>query len=298
MWEIMKTWGSKIILFSTTLVLFILPLEVHSWGFFAHKHINYHAVFLLPPSLIGFYKKNIGYIASHAVDPDKRRYAIKEEAPRHYIDLDHYNKDKDTLPHRWSDAIKQYSEDSLMAYGIVPWWIMVMKARLTKAFQERDVLQILKTSADIGHYIADAHVPLHANSNHNGQKTEQHGIHGLWESRLPELFAQQSYDLWLGKAQYLSDPASFIWTRVYESAAASDSVLAIEKQLSQGVDSDLRFSYELRNGKMERQFARTYSTTYHVQLNGMVERRMRDAIYAVACFWYSAWIDAGQPSLK
>ena len=29
----------------------------------------------------------------------------------------------------------------------------------------------------------------------------------------------------------------------------------------------------------------------------MVERRMRQSIYAVACFWYTAWIDAGQPDL-
>jgi hypothetical protein len=38
----------------------------------------------------------------------------------------------------------------------------------------------------LGHYIGDAHVPLHTTSNYNGQKTNQHGIHGLWESRIPE----------------------------------------------------------------------------------------------------------------
>lgn len=30
----------------------------------------------------------------------------------------------------------------------------------------------------------------------------------------------------------------------------------------------------------------------------MVERRMQQSIYSVACFWYTAWVDAGQPSLK
>lgn len=294
----MKTWVSKYFFFSVFIFLFILPSEGNAWGFFAHRYINYHAVFLLPPSLVGFYKTHIRYLSSHAVDADKRRYAIKEEAPRHYIDLDHYKGIRDRIPHRWTDAVGQFSEDSLLAYGIVPWWILVMKSRLTKAFQEKDVSSILKLSADIGHYIADAHVPLHANSNHNGQKTEQHGIHGLWESRLPELFAEHSYDLLLGKAVYFNDPASFIWERIYESAASSDTVLMIEKQLSQLVDSDLRFSYELRNGKMERQYARTYAESYHAQLNGMVERRMRDAVLAVASFWYSAWVDAGQPTLK
>lgn len=32
-------------------------------------------------------------------------------------------------------------------------------------------------------------------------------------------------------------------------------------------------------------------------LKGMIERRMRAAMYAVASFWYTAWVDAGQPSL-
>ncbi len=29
----------------------------------------------------------------------------------------------------------------------------------------------------------------------------------------------------------------------------------------------------------------------------MVERRMRQSIFAVASFWYTAWINAGQPDL-
>src|SRR5690606_11742694 len=50
-------------------------------------------VFTLPPEMIKFYKKNIEYITEHAVDPDKRRYAVEGEAPRHYIDIDHYAED-------------------------------------------------------------------------------------------------------------------------------------------------------------------------------------------------------------
>ena len=29
----------------------------------------------------------------------------------------------------------------------------------------------------------------------------------------------------------------------------------------------------------------------------MVERRMRKAIEAIGCFWYTAWVDAGHPEL-
>jgi hypothetical protein len=248
--------------------------------------------------MIGFYKSHIRYLADHATDPDKRRYAVAEEAPRHYIDMDHYENNVQLLPKKWEEAVAQYSEDSLQAHGIAPWWIMVMQGRLKKAFEARDPNMILKTSADIGHYIADVHVPLHASSNHNGQKTEQHGIHGFWESRLPELYAEKEYDLLIGKAGYLANPAQLIWQRVQESALASDSVLKMEKQLSLRVPSDQRFSYEIRNGMVMRQYSSSYALQYHRKLNGMVERRMRSAIHGVASFWLSAWIDAGQPDLS
>ena len=88
-------------------------------------------------------------------------------------------------------AVARYGEDSLQRYGIVPWWTLLMHRRLTGAFKERDGAQILKLSAEIGHYLADLHVPLHASSNHNGQLTGQAGIHGFWESRIPELLAER-----------------------------------------------------------------------------------------------------------
>lgn len=269
---------------------------VYSWGFFGHRFINHHAVFLLPPQMYAFYKKHIVYLSDHATDPDKRRYAISEEGPRHYIDMDRYG--SVPPPKNWEDAVALYTSDSLQAHGIAPWWIMVMQARLKKAFAACSAADILKLSADIGHYIADAHVPLHASSNHNGQKTDQLGIHGFWESRLPEMFAQREYDMLLGRASYLNDPAAFIWQRVAESAAAADTVLLLEKQLSRQTKPSSRFSYENRNGQVIRQYASVYASRYHSRLRGMVERRMRQSVYAIASFWFTAWVDAGQPDLS
>ena len=51
-------------------------------------------------------------------------------------------------------------------------------------------------------------------------------------------------------------------------------------------------------GKVVRQYSASYSKAYQDRLNGMVERRMRQAIFAVASFWFTAWVNAGQPSLK
>jgi hypothetical protein len=173
-----------------------------------------------------------------------------------------------------------------------------MLRRLTNAFEAKDQLSILKLSAELGHYISDAHVPLHACTNYNGKLTGQDGIHGFWESRIPELFAEKGYDFFIGKASFIEKPGEFIWNRVLESGAAADSVLKTEAVLNARFAPDKKYAFEERAGKVIRQYSTAYSKAYSDMLNGMVERRMRQSIYAVACFWYTAWINAGQPDLR
>jgi hypothetical protein len=270
-----------------------------SWGFFAHRKINYYSVFLLPPELVRFYKPQIDFISEHAVDPDKRRYILPEEGPRHFMDMDKYGRfPYDSIPHKWEDAVKRFTENTLKKYGIVPWWIDVMQKRLTAAFKEKDVRKILKLSAEIGHYIADAHVPLHANSNHNGQFTDQKGIHAFWESRIPELLADNGWDFFIGKAEYIPNPSAYIWKRIGESGAAADTVLQLEKELSRSFPSSQKFSFEERNGLIIRQYSSAFSKAYDEKLKGMIQRRMRLSIYSIASFWYTAWVNAGQPPLS
>lgn len=282
-----------------SLIFLLFFQHAFCWGFYGHQKINYYAVFLLPPEMLVFYKQNIQFLSEHAVDPDKRRYAVAEEGPRHYIDIDRYGVYPFTnLPRRWDSAVAKFGEDTLQAHGVVPWWVQVMKVRLTNAFKEKDANKILKLSAEIGHYIADAHVPLHASSNHDGQHTDQKGIHGFWESRIPELLAEKEWDFFIGKAEYLKNTQDFIWQRVLESALAADTVLKVEKVLSAKFSPDQRFSFEPRNGVVQRQYSSAYSMAYNTRLNGMIERRMRQSIYAVASFWFTAWVDAGQPDLS
>ncbi len=279
--------------------LLLISEQCFCWGFYGHRKINYLAVFLLPPDMIGFYKTHIDFLSEHSVDPDKRRYAIPEEGPRHYIDIDHYGTyPYSELPHNYDSAVAKFSADTVHAYGIVPWWVQTMLWRLTNAFKEKNQVKILKLSAEIGHYIADAHVPLHASHNHNGQFTNQNGIHGFWESRVPELLAEKEFDFWIDKAEHIKNPGQYMWTRVLESAAAADTVLRFEKELTQSFPADQKYSFENRNGITIRTYSTSFTTTYNNKLNGMVERRMRQSIFAVASFWYTAWVNAGQPDLK
>lgn len=272
-----------------------------TWGFFGHKRINRIAVFTLPPEMFGFYKEHLEYITDHAVDPDMRRYAVEGEAQCHYIDLDHYYKPGENpfeiIPRKWNDAVKKYSEDTLQAYGIVPWHIQNMKFKLQKAFETKNVDLILKYSSDIGHYIADSHVPLHTTENYNGQLTGQKGIHGLWESRLVELNAED-YDYFVGKGKYIKNVLDFTWENIKASHLALDSVLRIEKEITSYFPSDRKYSYEQKGNTNISVYSKEFCDEYHKRLNNMVERRLKAAILAVGSIWYTAWVDAGQPDLS
>lgn len=354
------------------------------WGFWGHRRLNRTAVFTLPPEMIVFYKKNLEYITEHAVDPDKRRYATRHEAVRHYIDIDHWGTYPfPEVPRDWTEALmkftevgvvdangdttllhrdttasqqvlislktkggalqvpyqsdyktyflqeimsqyyeeewklscdtlgmlfglppgsidceKAYAVDHFSEYGIVPYHLPMMQRRLTAAFRNRDVPNILRISAEFGHYIGDAHVPLHTTENYNGQLTDQVGIHAFWESRIPELFADKEYDYFVGKAEYISNPKDYYWDVVLASHQLVDSVLQIERALSETFPEDKQYCYEERLGRTIRTQCREYADAYQQRMQGMVEDRMRATILSIGSAWYTAWVDAGQPDLN
>lgn len=279
------------------LSLLCVVILCSSWGFFAHKRINQLAIFTLPEGMIGFYKSNHKYITEHAVDPDKRRYADTAEGPRHYLDVENYEDNIDSIPEKWNDAVNKYGAKKIAENGMVPWQIQRTYYNLVRAFKERDSLRILRYSADLGHYVADAHVPLHTTRNHNGQYTNQAGIHGFWESRVPELFAKD-YNLLAGKAVYLENPLKEAWKIVKKSHSMVDTVLNFEAKLNASFPADQKYDFSMRGKTVVKQYSVAYTKAYQDMMKGMVERQMRSAILKVGCFWFSAWVDAGQPELR
>ena len=275
----------------------LLILLCSSWGFYAHYRINRLAVFTLPKAMAGFYKANIEFITQHAISADKRRYVDSTEAPRHFLNADHYGrKPFNLIPQNWDDAVLKYSADTIIKYGTLPWAIQFNYYRLVKAFKDHDTTAILNTSANLGHYIADAHVPLHLTQNYNGQLTNQTGIHAFWESRLPELFGSH-YNYYAGKARYIQDPLAEAFKICQSSFKSVDTVLRFERILNRSFPASKKYALMMHGKKYVKDYSIAYARAYQKMLRGMVERRMRSAISAVGSYWYSAWVDAGQPDL-
>ena len=273
-------------------------ISLSSWGFFSHKRINRVAVFALPYKMAVFYRTHIDYITEHAVDPDKRRYIDSAEGSKHFFDADHYGKHPfEKMPQRWKEAERQYSADSLNKYGTVPWTIQYYYYRLVKNFKDKDTSAILKTSANLGHYIADAHVPLHMTENYNGQLTNQQGIHALWETRVPELLSD-NYHYNVGKVHYINDPLKEAWKICRRTFKCVDSVLVFERNLDKTFTADQKYAMTKRGNRNVKDYSVAYATAYSKSLHGMVERQMRASISETSSFWFSAWVDAGQPDLN
>ena len=184
-----------------------------------------------------------------------------------------------------------------MEHGILPWHLKDQVSRLSRAFEKRDLERILRYSADLGHYVGDAHVPLHTTENYNGQLTGQKGIHAFWESRIPELFADEEYDYFVGPAEYIDNVQEYVWDIVLKSHSYVDSVLLIEADLRRTFPVDLQMCYVQRGSSQQYLECEAFAKAYQERMRGMVEERMRASIRSVGSLWYTAWVDAGQPNM-
>jgi hypothetical protein len=274
-----------------------------SWGSWGHTHINRAAVFALPEEMRPFFYNHIDYITEESVGPDLRKYTIKDkaEAPRHYIDIEEFNKPVDSLVKTMKEAKEAYGDQALQKNGLLPWYMQDIMEKLTNAFKQKRKADILFLSADLGHYLGDAHMPLHTSSNHDGQMTNQKGIHAFWESQIPELFGD-GYNLCTENAKYINDVPAETWNIIRHSHMLVDSVLSIEKKVNASFAQDK--IWEKDNGTEKKNkfnqpiHTKEYAAAYHKALNGMIQRQVRGSISATANFWYTAWVNAGKPDLN
>ena len=277
------------------------PLII-SWGTFGHEHINHAAVMALPKQLQPFFYNHIDFLTQESTVPDLRKYTLNDKAenPRHYIDLENFGS-PDSLPKTLAEVKTKYDEKFLQQNGILPWYIQEVMEKLTKAFKEKRKTEILFLAADLGHYLGDAQMPLHTSVNHDGQLTDQKGIHSFWETQLPELFGKE-YNYNVSEAKFIEDIQKETWRIIVNSHRLVDTVLLVEKEVNKKFSPDKIYLMDatgkpLKNKFNQQTHSKEYAKAYHDALHGMVEKQMKGAITATANFWYTAWVNAGKPAL-
>jgi hypothetical protein len=264
-----------------------VPSPSFAWGFEAHKFITERMIALLPAQIRPLFEKRKAYLIERSVDPDLWRNVFPEEESNHFVDLDYFGKYPfSELPHEFDRAVQKWGRAVIMEQGRLPWRTQELFGKLQKEFEglRREnapgYLQdnIAYYAAIIAHYVGDGHVPLHAVVNYDGQRTNQQGIHGRWESELFER-ARTRLKIAPSAPTPVKDPREFMFQVLLDSNRLADGVLAADKKAVAG-----REFYD--DGYFD-VLAREQLTT--------LERRINDAITAVASTIIGAWEAAGRP---
>ncbi len=284
------------------LFLHLCPSCESQWGFWAHRQIHRQAVYLMPSPVADFFRANAQELIERSVDADNRRRVDPTEAPQHYIDLDRYGSYPfDELPRNYDDALKKFGYERLKENGLVPWRIAAFADSLTNAFREQNREKIIYFAANLGHYVADANVPLHATENYDGQLTGQKGLHARWETVYPQKFMlpRETEYLHDGSIYIIDDPTheAFKWS--LESFLLSQQVLSMDKQIQYELSQDDLYEPLADNtSTSRREFSQLYYDKFKEKLNQMVEKRFDLSIIRVSSIWYYSWLKAGEPSLS
>ena len=294
---------SKII--TTAFIILLITGGINllfAWGAWGHKHINRAAVFALPDSMRKFYYNHIDFITEGSVVPDLRRGLLNDrnESPRHYIDLQDFHEPVSALPKTTKEAYEKYDSAFLNKTGILPWYIQNIMQKLTDAFKKRNKSEIVFLSAELAHYVADAHMPLHTSSNFNGQLTNQKGVHALWESEIPELFGN-TYNFKTNEAKYINDVTGETWNIIAHTHSLEDTLLSDEKKVRKSFNAAEMYKKDAAGNNIlsynQPIFSDEYAKQFNIAMKGMVEEQLRLSIQDVANFWYTAWVKAGSPEL-
>src|ERR1035437_1713276 len=163
--------------------LFILVILLSSWGSVGHKIINSKCPTSFPETMTGF-QIWMDSLANNASNADTRKNKDPNESPKHFIDIDSYSEFNSTgrIASTYDSIVSQHGSSTVISYGILPWATLNMYDTLKVDFQKLKWHKAMLDASDLGHYVADGHMPLHITANYDGQKTNQSGIHSRYES--------------------------------------------------------------------------------------------------------------------
>jgi len=291
----------KILLSLGLAALLLGPLApaAQAWGIFGHRVITQVAVYELPVGMQAFYFRHLAELVRQSATPDERRAEDPAEASRHFIYMDHYSEDNPfaKMPRVYDDAAAKFSPDTLKKYGTSPWAVLETKDKLVAAFGARDTVGIIKYSAELSHYTADAFVPLHTTINYDGQLTGQAGLRDLWESQLPERYIN-TYKLYAEEGKVLKDPLEAIWLVIQSSYGFLSATFDLEAKVSKGFKPQAKYTFAHRFGRTQRSYSPAFADAYNKEVGGMVAYRLKGAGPMVASMWLTAWQQAGRPDLS
>ena len=253
-----------------------------SWSGTAHDFIN-SKVFLSYNPMQTYFSSWASILQAHGGDADDRKSWDDTEAPKHYINIDLYVDFQidGIINQQYSDAVEGYGMDFILETGILPWATLAAYDSVKNCFIRKDFEKAVLFAADMGHYVADGHMPLHITSNYNGQYTGNYGIHSNYESYMVSMFLSQiTYTN--DSVKVIPNVNQYIFDYIYRSFTFVDTILAADNY-AKSINSN------------------TYSTQYKQALwektGNLTIEMFKNSSHALSELMYNAWLEAGSPTL-
>ncbi len=251
-----------------------------SWGDKGHSMISFRMNLSFNEEMSVF-NNWIFYLSEHASDADWRKKDDPEEGPKHYIDIDNYEvfAEEGAIPHSLDVCIEDYGAQFVDDNGYLPWATLAMYDSVVNCLEREDWTSAKKYAADLGHYVADGHMPMHLTRNYDGQFTGNKGIHARYEIYMIERYHDQ-VNYQGTPAEEISDVTSYVFDYIYRNYTYMDSILIADDyatEMAEGNESDL------------------YYAALWERTENMTIAMFSEASHALAELLYTAWIEAGKP---
>jgi hypothetical protein len=176
---------------------------------------------------------------------------------------------------------------TLRRNGLLPWREAEEFGNLRRAMLsfDRDAtfarLETVLFAASAAHYVQDAHQPLHATNNYDGQLTGQQGVHSRFETALFDRY-ESKLTIVPPPVKPIAAPRDAAFDVLLESYRLVDAVLAADKAAVAGKD----------------EYDDDYFDKFFAGVKSILERRLGESISATAGLIVGAWERAGKPELK
>lgn len=261
-------------------IVLVLGLILSSWGYLGHKNISYKAVAGFPSAMTGF-GVWADSLSLHASDADTRKSSDSNESPKHYIDIDNYSEfiSKGRIASTYDSIVKIHGSSFVINNGTLPWATRITYDSLVNAFKKHQWHIAMLYASDLGHYVADGHMPLHLTSNYDGGDTGQNGIHSRYESSMVSTYLSSLTNYTATTAQPISNINMYIMNYIYKNQLYVDSVLKADNYAKNLTGSTTSSQYYTALWSKTR-----FTTTLFKNASG-----------ALASLIYNAWLEAGSP---
>jgi hypothetical protein len=266
----------------------LVPTRASAWGTDAHRFIMSRALDLLPPELKPFFEHYRAELVVRTIDPDTWRLVGWEDDPNHFVnfgmkELGAYPFNE--LPRDDGAALEKFGADTMRRVGRLPWREAEIFGNMRRAFEGFATgapyagSNVVLFAGAAAHYIQDAHQPLHATVNYDGQLTGNDGIHARFERDLFERFEARIV-VSPPMPVPIRNPRDTAFDVLLESYKLVDAILAADKEAVAG----------------KTMYDDAYFEAFFTRVKPLLERRLGESISATAGLIIGAWELAGKPA--